>query len=1018
MKIRCMSCMEEYDEKFDVCPHCGYIRGTKASEPHHMEPETILHKKYIVGKVLGFGGFGVTYIGWDAVLNIKVAIKEYLPSEFATRIPGQTQVSVYDGHSRELFSSGMQSFLQEAQRLAKFNSVDGIVGIYDTFMENNTAYIVMEYLEGQTLASMIAKNGPMPVENALGIIIPVLQTLSIVNRDGIIHRDISPDNIFLTRDGAIKLLDFGSARYASAYNSKSLSVIVKRGYAPPEQYRRRGEQGPWSDNYATAATLYKMITGKTPDDSMERINRDTVVPPSAMGISINPAVENAMMNGLNLNPANRPHTAEEFIANLTGGTKRVQEQVAVDPVKFPKWLIALTASITAFAIIIGVLFGTGTVKLVSGRLIFPNAPVAEGYVRVPEILKKNKDDAEKTLKEKDLGFVITGKKEYDDKVEKNLICEQNPQAGSKIEKNKDVEAKISGGPKMGYVPDTLYYKQAVAEENIKEQGLKVKTKQEYSNNVGKGGIISQDIKEDTAVKQGEKVTVVVSKGPKEPKSGTITLSDLNGKDFETARKELLNEGVYLLIEKGEYSDTVAENIITAQAVSEGTKVNKGENVYVTISLGKEQRRVPDVQYLVKEEAVKKLENEGFVVETNVVDRNPNIADNLVINQSVESGKLIDKGSTIAIDINRAASEPVEEPVTVPEPETTTATTTTTAAPSTTTSTTTTGAKGTISGKVVNNSNGSAISGVKVQIYKNNSLVTTVTTNGSGVYTASIPAGNYVLKMSHSGYNNLNQSVTVVANKTSTATTARMLVIPPTTTKKSTSKETTTSATKIASTVSGVVTNAKNGSPLSGVSIKARKGSNVKSGNVYTSTTSASDGKYSIKLPAGNYTIEASKNGFITSYSNVTSTGAPVSLSISISENLTSGEMRIVLTWGETPSDLDSHLRFNSGGSDYHIYYSSKTATFGSSNSVKLDVDDTTSYGPETITISNPEAAEYTYYVHKFSSSGTLAESEARVTVYRGNAQIATYEIPRNATGVDWYVFKIVNGRVVTLNTFQ
>ena len=256
MDIFCMGCMEKFSDEYQVCPYCGYIVGTKAAEALHIEPGSVLHDRYIVGRVLGFGGFGITYIGWDALLEQKVAIKEYLPSEFSTRMPGVTQVTVFNGDKKEQFRDGMKRFVDEAKRLARFHQCDGIVKVFDSFEDNNTAYIVMEYLQGETLAERLKREGTIPPEQAVEMLIPVIRSLKVVHAEGIIHRDIAPDNIFITLDGQVKLIDFGAARYATTSHSRSLTVIVKPGYSPEEQYRSRGDQGSHTDTYAIGAVLY------------------------------------------------------------------------------------------------------------------------------------------------------------------------------------------------------------------------------------------------------------------------------------------------------------------------------------------------------------------------------------------------------------------------------------------------------------------------------------------------------------------------------------------------------------------------------------------------------------------------------------------------------------------------------------------------------------------------------------------------------------------------------------------
>ena len=247
---RCMGCMAQMPDEEQVCRHCGYRKGTDVKEAYYLLPGTVLGKKYIVGKVLGYGGFGVTYIGWDNVLRRKVAVKEYLPSDFATRSYGQRQLTVFSGEATEQFQAGLGSFIYEAKRLARFNAVPEIVDIYDCFEENGSGYIVMELLDGATVKEILKKKRRLSIPQAKRIVLSVLRGLAVVHKEGIIHRDIAPDNIFITRNGNVRILDFGAARYATAAQSKSLSVILKPGFAPEEQYRSHGTQGPWTDIYA------------------------------------------------------------------------------------------------------------------------------------------------------------------------------------------------------------------------------------------------------------------------------------------------------------------------------------------------------------------------------------------------------------------------------------------------------------------------------------------------------------------------------------------------------------------------------------------------------------------------------------------------------------------------------------------------------------------------------------------------------------------------------------------------
>ena len=327
---QCMQCMEFYDAQYDICPYCGYEENSGKKELLHIDAGTVLIDRYLIGNALGFGGFGVTYIGYDQKLKRKVAIKEYLPSEFATRALHQPDVMINNNEKKmQQFTAGMKKFLEEAKKLAKLSSLDGIVHIYDSFEANHTAYIVMEYLEGETLASYMKREKKLTEEAAMDIIVPVLQTLEEVHHSGIIHRDIAPDNIFLAKgqDGKthVKLIDFGASRYASTSHSKSLTVLIKPGYSPAEQYQSNGEQGTFTDVYAVGAVLYHLVTGVRPEDAFERRTqiqsggKDPLKDPSCYNDELSKNFENALMNALSVRVEDRSETADAFLQELISG---------------------------------------------------------------------------------------------------------------------------------------------------------------------------------------------------------------------------------------------------------------------------------------------------------------------------------------------------------------------------------------------------------------------------------------------------------------------------------------------------------------------------------------------------------------------------------------------------------------------------------------------------------------------------------------------------------------------------
>lgn len=314
----CSKCMNPIEETDVECPFCGSM--VNAEVPlHHLVPGTILNNKFMVGAALGEGGFGITYIGRDTKLDMKVAIKEYYPNGYVNRSNTISPAinSSTSGERKDFFDTGKERFLREAQILAKFSGSTGIVDVRDFFEENNTAYIVMEYLDGQTLKDYLKNKGTLTPEQTIRLLMPVMESLKKVHTQGLIHRDISPDNIILV-DGRVKLLDFGAARNVSATANKSLSVMLKPGYAPEEQYRSKGNQGPWTDVYALCATMYKCITGITPDDSTQRVFSDELKTPSALGISIDPIIEKALLKGLNVMQKDRYQNIDELLNGFKG----------------------------------------------------------------------------------------------------------------------------------------------------------------------------------------------------------------------------------------------------------------------------------------------------------------------------------------------------------------------------------------------------------------------------------------------------------------------------------------------------------------------------------------------------------------------------------------------------------------------------------------------------------------------------------------------------------------------------
>lgn len=310
----CENCFGETEEK--ICPHCGSDFSEFVSDPTLLAPGSVLFGKYIIGNVIGKGGFGVTYLALDTVSKRKVAVKEYFPYALARRAVESSAVTVTFADGREAFELGAEKFYEEAKVVSKFKDNLNIVKVFEYFYENDTAYLVMEYLNGQTLKEYIRDSGTITAPQALHIALSIVNALEQAHKASILHRDISPDNIILCSDGTVKLIDFGAARQVVVELSQSFSVIVKPGFAPLEQYNKKGKQGPWTDIYSLGATLYFALTGDIPDDPLTRFDDDEIFNENLFDIE--PELWKIIKKATSLKNEDRYKNAEEMLIDLKG----------------------------------------------------------------------------------------------------------------------------------------------------------------------------------------------------------------------------------------------------------------------------------------------------------------------------------------------------------------------------------------------------------------------------------------------------------------------------------------------------------------------------------------------------------------------------------------------------------------------------------------------------------------------------------------------------------------------------
>lgn len=699
MKI-CFGCFGSYDDQFEICPHCGYAEGTEPELGIYMRPGTILQERYVVGRALGHGGFSVTYLAWDALLRHKIAIKEYLPSEYATRQPGESRLTVFSGKPGEYFSFGKQKFLDEARRLSAFQNEDGVVHIYDCFSENETAYLAMEYLEGKTLSECLKQGVTFEPDTAVRLLTPIMISLQHIHDSGMIHRDIAPDNIMLLEDGGVRLIDFGAARHAVHDCGKSMTVIIKDGYSPEEQYSSHSVQGPSADVYALSATLYQMVTGVTPPNAMERgealrsHRRDPLAPPSKYCKSITKSQEAAILNGMCLHTQDRTQSVAELYEELTAKTpvQRVQETIQKkEGFGWPLWA-KIAAGAAAAAIVVG-----GILFFVSRRPKTEAAP-DDSFVYSPNIVNLPVDEAAETAKTAQLQLVLEGS-DYDAGVEKGRILTQDPASGAKLTPQSELNATASLGKErpLAVMADETDMLRDAALEHLTSLGLTEDqiTWEYVKSDKADGTIVDQSIGAGSALTDGSHLTLTVSENPAPaqtlpaPDTGTggsapsdvidipaltpsedsyVTVADYVGCAFVTAKRDLRADGLYAVKCELRYHPTIPSGNVILQSPAGGARVLKGDAVYFVVSLGPEKRIVPSVLYQPAEDAKQTLALYGFGWTTQDVV-NDHVRTGHVAAQTPEGGSEVLPAAQVALEISADHASAVQTPgteLTIPQ----------------------------------------------------------------------------------------------------------------------------------------------------------------------------------------------------------------------------------------------------------------------------------------------------------------------------------------------------------------
>lgn len=392
----CMNCFS-VKGPYEVCRYCGYVEGTPPEQPHYLRPGTVLKGHFIVGTAIGVGGFGITYKCYDATLGVIVAIKEFFPVGLVNRSPGEMKVGLLSGEKEKQYKNQIKRFLMEAQSIAQFGKANDIVNVFDYFEENNTAYIVMEYIDGVLLKDYLEKQGALSPDIAMTIIEPVVEALKKIHASGIIHRDISPDNIFIAGEDSVKVFDFGAAILNDESGVKEGEKVIKVGYSAPEQYRDSAGQGYFTDIYSIGAILYQMITGQKPIESTEREYKDEPKSPLELGFDIEPNLDRAIMEALAVQPALRFQGIQQFDDAINGKRKAEYPKVKLRIRKRKRIMVACMSLLALAAIGVGGLFFNNKIKH-SDKLYNENAKIEKATDIVVWVDNdKMKDTVEKTV---------------------------------------------------------------------------------------------------------------------------------------------------------------------------------------------------------------------------------------------------------------------------------------------------------------------------------------------------------------------------------------------------------------------------------------------------------------------------------------------------------------------------------------------------------------------------------------------------------------------------------------------
>lgn len=541
----CLGCLREISLHDKICPFCGFD-PLEITNPRYLRVGTRLAKRYVVGKEVGEGGFGITYIGYDSREKRPIAIKEYFPANIVSRdaSSGRSQkLTCFDGKDGKYFQEGLERFKKEGKTLEKAAFCNHVVQMYDYFEENETGYIVMEYVPGITLQQRVENQGKFTPAEMYAVLSPLMKDLEKLHEKGLLHRDISPDNIILRPDGMAKLIDFGSARrtiFGEQGSQKSLTVVVRQQYAPREQFSRNGKQGPWTDIYSLAATMYFMLTGKAPASAFEREAEISSQKMLENMQQIPLAVADVLEEAMALKPEERYSDLSTFTKALEEVIPKSEEEKKIERTVYynrekrnhkvlPLWKkkrIIYGAVIFVLLILGGIGIGIMVanlehVKDVTEEVAKNETSQAEERtestpeiqrITMPRLEGETIEEALQLVKQADNSLSVLVEKKYSEK-KKGIVLSQSIAPGEQYlyREKQNITLFVSRGIQKVTVPDVKGKSLEEGKALLQAKGFRINVKKCFSKEP-KNSIIKQKETKNRKVKKGSVIHLVVSKG--------------------------------------------------------------------------------------------------------------------------------------------------------------------------------------------------------------------------------------------------------------------------------------------------------------------------------------------------------------------------------------------------------------------------------------------------------------------------------------------------------------------------